>query len=164
MIIELELDSFPRVLPLYRAMGIGYPLILAVIEKKQRGQVFVDNRENPSSAVVITKFGFMSFLGMEQNEVFDAGFTAGGGRLPALQTGRGFDPCSRAGPLPGQGCRKGRGGVDLARRVAETGAARFPGVGTWANGRASRTGNRKGALPRAGHLGVQLLSRANGCA
>ena len=73
MIIELESDSFPSVLPLYREMGICFPLILAVIQKKQRGQVFVDKQENPSSAIVITNFGFMSFFGMEQNEVFNFG-------------------------------------------------------------------------------------------
>ena len=75
MIIELELDSFPSVLPLYRVTGICFPLILAVIQKKQRGQVFADRQENPDSAVVITNLGFMSFLGMEQNKVFNAGLT-----------------------------------------------------------------------------------------
>lgn len=73
MITEIELNSFPSVLPLYRATGMCFPLILAVIQKQQRGQLFVDNQENPNSAVVITNFGFMSYIGTEQNETFDAG-------------------------------------------------------------------------------------------
>ena len=84
MIVELKPDDFPSVWPLYRAAGVSFPLISAVIQKKQRGQVFVDDRGNPGSAVVLTDFGFMLFLGAEQNESFDEGFAqllATGGAL-----------------------------------------------------------------------------------
>lgn len=59
-----------RVLPLYRSAGMTFPLISAVIQNKQRGQVFADDRENPRAAIVVTNFGFM-FLTGEESESFD---------------------------------------------------------------------------------------------
>jgi len=71
--VELQPNEFGRVLPMYRAAGICFPLISAVIHNSQRGQVFADDRETPTSAVVVTDFGFMLFLGAEDNESFNAG-------------------------------------------------------------------------------------------
>ncbi len=53
-------------------MGRDFPLILAVIQGQQYGQIFVDQQEPPQSAVVITNFGFMCSLGTEQNDGFNA--------------------------------------------------------------------------------------------
>lgn len=70
--VELEQDDFEKVLPLYQAGAECFPLILAVIRQKQRGWVFVDNRDDPVSAMVITKFGFMQIFGVEYAQQFDA--------------------------------------------------------------------------------------------
>lgn len=73
MIAALEPKDYPSVLPLYQELESVFPLIGAVIENRQRGQIFVDQPESPASAVVITDFGFMSFLGTDQNKNFNAG-------------------------------------------------------------------------------------------
>ena len=67
--IELEQDAFGNVLPLYQAGDKQFPLILAVIQKKQRGWVFVDDPIRPASAMVINAFGFMQLFGAD-NSVF----------------------------------------------------------------------------------------------
>jgi len=72
MITELESDSFPSVLPLYRSSVIRFPLIAAVIEQKQRGQVFVDKCDAPEAAFVVTDFGFTYLFESRQNGDFDA--------------------------------------------------------------------------------------------
>jgi GNAT superfamily N-acetyltransferase len=58
---------------LYRAAQKHFPLISAVIQNRQRGQVFCDFREKPRSALVVTNFGFTLLVGAEQNKLFDAG-------------------------------------------------------------------------------------------
>jgi GNAT superfamily N-acetyltransferase len=73
MLIELDRSEFQRVLPLYRAWGMRFPLLSAVIQGQQRGQVFVDCAEEPKTAAVITNFGFMGAMGAVENEKFDAG-------------------------------------------------------------------------------------------
>ena len=75
MIAELRPIEFNRVLPLYRATGMSFPLISAVIQQKQRGQVFADERDRPGSALVVTDFGFMFWVGAEQNELLDEGLS-----------------------------------------------------------------------------------------
>lgn len=72
MIAALDPEDYPSVLPLYQDLESVFPLIGAVIQNQQRGQVFVDQPESPASAVVITGFGFMSFLGTDQNEDFNS--------------------------------------------------------------------------------------------
>lgn len=67
--VELEASGFSNVLELYRAGTLRFPLISAVIEKRQRGQVFVD--ENAKSALVLNNFGFMYLIGAEVNPEFD---------------------------------------------------------------------------------------------
>lgn len=71
MIVELDASEFHRVLPLYRSTKKCFPLISAVIQGKQQGQVFADQPENPSSALVVNKFGFICYIGLEQNQAFD---------------------------------------------------------------------------------------------
>ena len=66
MIIELKPENFLNILPLYRGC---YPLLLAVIRGKQRGQIFADK----SSAVVIANSGFTGLFGTEYNEEFNVG-------------------------------------------------------------------------------------------
>lgn len=66
MNIELAPEEFAGVLPLYHATDLRFPLISAVLERRQRGQVFGDQR----SALVVNNFGFMFYTG-ETNEEFD---------------------------------------------------------------------------------------------
>lgn len=65
--IELDPQEFPEVLPLYRSSGLCFPLISAVIQQQQRGQIFVDQKTNPRSSVVVNNFGFMGLLGVEDD-------------------------------------------------------------------------------------------------
>jgi RimJ/RimL family protein N-acetyltransferase len=84
--VELQPDDFERVLTLYRSAGITFPLISTVIQNKQRGQVFADDRENPRAGMIVTNFGFM-FLTGEESESFDDElvrlFAAGGKFRPS---------------------------------------------------------------------------------
>ncbi len=66
MTIELAPEEFAGVLPLYHATDLRFPLISAVLERRQRGQVFRDQR----SALVVNNFGFMFYAG-ETSENFD---------------------------------------------------------------------------------------------
>jgi GNAT superfamily N-acetyltransferase len=75
MLNELAAENFLRTLPLYEAAGHNFPLIHAVVEGQQRGQVFVDDAQEPRAAVVITNFGFTYVFGAEQTAAFDAGLT-----------------------------------------------------------------------------------------
>lgn len=68
--VELQPDDFISVLPLYRSAGMTFPLISAVVQNKQRGQVFCDDRENPRAAMIVTNFGFMYLTG-EGSGLFD---------------------------------------------------------------------------------------------
>lgn len=70
-IVELQPEEFARVLPLYREARKPFPLISAVIQNKQRGQVFADERESPHSALVVTDFGFMFLAGAAQEGAFN---------------------------------------------------------------------------------------------
>lgn len=85
--VELEQDDFRKILPLYQAEDKCLPLILAVIQQKQRGWVFVDQPDGPVSAMVITNFGFMQTFGAERSESFDADlvnfFTRLDGHMPS---------------------------------------------------------------------------------
>lgn len=71
MMTELEPEDFSKALLLYRAAGGCFPLLLAVIEGKQRGQIFVDEQDCPKTALVVNNFGFMGLLEAEPNELFD---------------------------------------------------------------------------------------------
>ena len=50
---ELDSAHFGDVLPLYRELGLDFPLICEVIVRRQRGQIFVDRRDVPRSALVL---------------------------------------------------------------------------------------------------------------
>jgi len=65
MIVELDPQDFPTILPLYRSSGLCFPLISAVIQRQQRGQIFTDQQNDPRSSVVINNFGFMCLLGVD---------------------------------------------------------------------------------------------------
>jgi RimJ/RimL family protein N-acetyltransferase len=69
MIVELDPPDFPEVLPLYRSSGLFFPLISAVIQQQQRGQIFADTKKNPRSSVVLNDFGFMCLLGVEDESL-----------------------------------------------------------------------------------------------
>lgn len=81
MITELETGSFTDVLPLYHSTAHRFPLISVVLEGKQRGQVFVDKREAPDAAFVVTDFGFTYLFEARQNKEFDTALS----RLIATQ-------------------------------------------------------------------------------
>src|SRR2546426_12402445 len=83
---ELEPERFPTVIPLYRAAQICFPLIFAVLEQRQRGQVFVDNPNYPESALVVTDFGFMNYIGGKRGKYFFRG------PPPPCGRGRGLGP------------------------------------------------------------------------
>ncbi|MDQ3803234.1 MAG: GNAT family N-acetyltransferase [Acidobacteriota bacterium] len=86
MTTELKPEEFSRVLPLYRAAGACFPLVSAVLQGRQRGQVFADRREGPGAAFAVTGFGFALLVG-GGDEQFDAGLArllaAGGALRPA---------------------------------------------------------------------------------
>ena len=71
MIAELERDSFQSVLPLCRAAGACFPLLLSVVENGQRGQVFVNRRDGPGAALVVNNFGFTGLFEAVPDEAFD---------------------------------------------------------------------------------------------
>src|SRR4029079_8377305 len=71
-IIELRPEHFDVALPLYREAGVCFPLISAVLQRKQRGQVFLNEDESPPAfAVTITNFGFMLVVGNYQGKTVD---------------------------------------------------------------------------------------------
>ncbi|HLA09005.1 MAG TPA: GNAT family N-acetyltransferase [Pyrinomonadaceae bacterium] len=84
-VLELHNREFERVLPLYREADKSFPLISAVIQGKQRGQIFADERERPCSALIVTNFGFMFYAGA-YNQRFDASL------LQLLAVGRPIRP------------------------------------------------------------------------
>ncbi len=69
---ELKEHDFSRVLSLYSKADIDFPLIRAVIENKQTGRIWVDRNDEPSNAIVCTKFGFTYLFGGGNNEKFDS--------------------------------------------------------------------------------------------
>lgn len=86
MITELRPSNFELVLPLYRTSGMSFPLISAVIQQKQRGQIFADERERPGSALIVTDFGFVVLVGAKENHAFDKEL------LQAFGSGNAFKP------------------------------------------------------------------------
>ena len=65
MMVELRSPEFKRVLPLYRDTEMTVPLISSVIQGEQRGQVFANDREEPTGALIVANFGFTFFVGKE---------------------------------------------------------------------------------------------------
>jgi GNAT superfamily N-acetyltransferase len=70
--VELTKNAIEKIQALHQTVDIHFPLIEAVIQKKQRGWVFVDNPDNPTSVMVVTNFGFMQTFGAQQSERFNA--------------------------------------------------------------------------------------------
>ncbi len=68
MIFELEKNDFSKILPLYFSEEKTFPLILAVIQERQRGRVFVDNPIQPESAMIMNDFGFLQLVGTKKFE------------------------------------------------------------------------------------------------
>jgi len=71
MIVELAPEDFSQVLPLYHQSEFRFPLMSAVLEGRQRGQVFADRANGRKSALVVNKFGFMFYVGQQANAAFD---------------------------------------------------------------------------------------------
>ncbi len=63
MLFELDRNDFNKILPLYLKEEIIFPLILAVIQQMQHGWIFADDPSYPSSALIVTKFGFIQLIG-----------------------------------------------------------------------------------------------------
>ena len=74
-LIELRPDEFARALPLYRAAADCFPLVSAVLQGLQRGQVLADRSNDLRSAAVITRFGFTFVMGAG-GQAFDDGLGA----------------------------------------------------------------------------------------
>jgi GNAT superfamily N-acetyltransferase len=71
-VIGLRPEEFSAAFPLYRAAGLTFPLISAVLQGVQRGQVLADRRESPHAAAIVTRFGF-TFVAGEADSAFDGG-------------------------------------------------------------------------------------------
>jgi RimJ/RimL family protein N-acetyltransferase len=69
--LELWREDFSKILNLYQLESSLFPLILSVIRRVQRGWVFVDQLDNPGSAMVITGFGFTQIFGADRH-AFDS--------------------------------------------------------------------------------------------
>lgn len=69
MLAQLLPDKFSELIPMYHDTGGVYPLILAVLEGSQRGQVFVSD-DCPQAAFVINNFGFARLVGIG-DDAFD---------------------------------------------------------------------------------------------
>lgn len=72
MTVKLRPEEFSRALPLYYEVGALFPLVSAVLQAKQRGQVFANRLDSPSAALIVTNFGFTLFVGDERDPRFDA--------------------------------------------------------------------------------------------
>lgn len=70
MILELDKGNFQEILQIYLRKDTIFPLILAVIQGKQSGWIFVDDPDHPAYAIIITKFGFMQFVDLENGDNF----------------------------------------------------------------------------------------------
>lgn len=68
---EIQPSSYSRLIPICQKENISFPLIESVIHNKQRGQVFVDDKKNPSTALVATRFGFIRLLSGNPSEVIN---------------------------------------------------------------------------------------------
>lgn len=68
---ELDPDQYSLALSLETLSEISFPLIRAVLERSQPGRVFTDNNSNPSSALVLNRFGFMQLIGDTENRSFN---------------------------------------------------------------------------------------------
>jgi len=59
---QLDSSKYAHVIPLADAAGVEFPIIRAVLENRQEGQVFADDDLNPRTAIVCHKFGFLTIL------------------------------------------------------------------------------------------------------
>ena len=76
MLVELEDHKFSKVLARYRGRGRVFPLILAVLEGSQRGQVFVSGESDSGAAFVVNNFGFSCLIESDEvDERFERGLT-----------------------------------------------------------------------------------------
>jgi len=69
--IRLELEHFKKLSEKYTKSKIFFPLISAVLEKKQHGLVFTNSNITPTSFLIIHKFGFAQFFEIEESIEFD---------------------------------------------------------------------------------------------
>lgn len=72
MLVPLEPCEYVRVMPLFDAYRYLRPAIYAVLEGTQPGEVLVDNRAAPRSAVLWSDFLYLA--GDANNEAFNAAF------------------------------------------------------------------------------------------
>lgn len=72
----LSIAAAPELTSRFRAGESRFPLIEAVLEGRQSGQILVSGREHLLSAAVITKFGFMYVLEEGKDSHFEAALRA----------------------------------------------------------------------------------------
>lgn len=70
--MELNPTDFANVEGLYLQTGKDFPLIHAVIAGIQKGRIFADSRNTPTSAFVVHKFGFVQIVGKEDSLSFNS--------------------------------------------------------------------------------------------
>lgn len=66
--MRLPLDRYATVQDLYSKAALCFPLILAVIQGRQRGLAFADRPDKPDAAVVISSAGFTCFLDSDDRQ------------------------------------------------------------------------------------------------
>ncbi|WP_163323122.1 GNAT family N-acetyltransferase [Draconibacterium mangrovi] len=69
--IELEPDKYSLLEAPLKEVKINHLFARSVIEKKVRGKVFVDNKENPNTFYVIHPYGMSLLFGDTKNETFN---------------------------------------------------------------------------------------------
>ncbi|MFP4346499.1 MAG: GNAT family N-acetyltransferase [Anaerolineales bacterium] len=69
--IEFKATAFNRIVPLFVGIEHNVPLVFGVLEGHSPGRVFVDRREYPTSALLVTDVGFMYVGGRSENEDFN---------------------------------------------------------------------------------------------
>jgi GNAT superfamily N-acetyltransferase len=159
--VKLQPSEFQRVLPLYRTQAATFPLISAVIQGVQRGQVFSDERESPGSAIIVTHFGFAYFVGADGNESFEAGLTS------LLATGAALKPSYvlwYSPPVSWQ-ARLDAAGTDLVRKRERVRFEFRDGRPSWPGGPAQSPAGFElknlsaDLIPKTEKFGVKLDSR-----
>jgi len=68
---KISQESCQKINPLFEQSEIGFPLIRAVIELQQQGELYADDEQSPSVCMIFTRFGFAFLFGDENNRTFN---------------------------------------------------------------------------------------------
>lgn len=70
----LELDSYHKVFVPLKELEINTLFARAVVERRVKGEIFVDNANNPSTFYIVHPYGMSLLFGNTQNELFNEKF------------------------------------------------------------------------------------------